>query len=561
MRLALAQINTTVGDFAGNRAKMTAYARRAQSAGAELVLFPELSLCGYPPRDLVEKPDFIARNRAELECLAQSTSGIRVICGFVGPAPAESARTAMNCAGLLDGGEVRFIQQKMLLPNYDVFDEARHFWPASSQSLVEIGGARAALTICEDIWNDKEHWKKRYYTRDPAEELLRGGGDVLLNISASPYNLGKRELRRDMLRALAIKHRVPVVLVNLVGGNDSIVFDGSSCAIDVEGNVRASAASFEEDLVFYDTASNSGDRHAETPEGAESVYAALVLGARDYVKKCGFARAIVGLIGGIDSALTACLAMEALGAANVTGVAMPGPYNSPDSLEDAAVMAKHLGIQFLEIPIHAPFAAYRAALKPAFAGRAEDVTEENLQSRIRGTTLMALSNKFQALVFSTGNKSEMAVGYATLYGDMCGGLALLADVPKTMVYELSRLANTRLNGAIPERVFTKAPSAELRPNQKDSDSLPEYSVLDPVLKAYIEEYQAPERISQDLHLPIELVRDICWRVDRNEYKRQQAAPGIRVTSKAFGPGRRFPIAQKYAEGPEAKHERAYVEHQ
>ncbi len=549
MKLALAQINTTVGDFPGNRTKMTAFAQRARSAGAGLVLFPELSLCGYPPRDLVEKPDFVARNRAELQCLAQSTAGIRVICGFVGPAPLESARTAMNCAALLEDGEVRFVQQKMLLPNYDVFDEARHFWPAASQSLVSIDGNKAALTICEDVWNDKEYWKRRYYTHDPVEELVRAAGPapnkVLLNISASPYSLGKRTQRREMLRSLAVKHGVPVVLVNLVGGNDSLVFDGSSCAIDAQGVLRASAATFEEDLVFFDLAANTGDLHEEIPEGVESVYPALVVGTRDYVKKCGFARAIVGLSGGIDSALTACLAVEALGAGNVTGVAMPGPYNSPNSLEDAAAMARQLGIRFLEIPIVAPFDAYRQTLAPAFAGQAEDVTEENLQSRIRGTLLMALSNKFRALVLSTGNKSEMAVGYATLYGDMCGGLAVLADIPKTMVYELSRLANARLSRAIPERVFTKAPSAELRLNQKDSDSLPAYETLDPVLKAYIEEYQAPEQISHDLHLPIAMVRDVCLRVDRNEYKRQQAAPGIRVTSKAFGVGRRFPIAQRY----------------
>jgi NAD+ synthase/NAD+ synthase (glutamine-hydrolysing) len=546
MKLALAQINTTVGDFPGNRNKMTVAAQRARQAGADLVLFPELSLCGYPPRDLVEKPDFVARNQAELQCLAQSTAGIRVICGFVGPAPAESARTATNCAALLEDGEVRFVQQKMLLPNYDVFDEARHFWPAASQSLVRIGDCQAAaLTICEDVWNDKEYWNKRYYTRDPVEELVRAGGQILLNISASPYSLGKRTQRRDMLQALAMKHGVPVAAVNLVGGNDSLVFDGSSCVIDAQGMLCASAAAFEEDLIFYDLATNTGDLHHEVPEGVESVYGALVIGTRDYVRKCGFTRAIVGLSGGIDSALTACLAVEALGAENVTGVAMPGPYNSPHSLEDAAAMARQLGIRFLEIPITSPFDAYRQTLAPAFAGHAEDVTEENLQSRIRGTLLMALSNKFRALVLSTGNKSEMAVGYATLYGDMCGGLAVLADIPKTMVYELSRLANTRLSGAVPERVFTKAPSAELRPDQKDSDSLPVYETLDPILKAYIEEYQAPEQISQDLHLPIMLVRDVCLRVDRNEYKRQQAAPGIRVTSKAFGVGRRFPIAQRY----------------
>ncbi len=545
MKLALAQINTTIGDFAGNRDKITAYAARAKDAGAGLVLFPELSLCGYPPRDLVEKHGFAARNRAELAALAESTRGIRVVCGFVDAAPEGNARTTMNCAAVLEDGGVRFVQPKVLLPNYDVFDEARHFLPGARQSLLEMDGMPAALTICEDVWNDKEFWKARYYTRDPVEELIAGGGRILLNISASPYCLGKRTQRRNMLRALAVKHRVPVALVNLVGGNDSLVFDGSSCVIDAQGVVRAGAAAFEEDLVLYDLATNRGDLHSAIPEGLESVYAALVLGTRDYVRKCGFARAIIGLSGGIDSALTACIAVEALGVENVSGVAMPGPYNSPDSLEDAAAMARKLGIKFLEVPIDEPFAAYLKTLEPAFAGRDPDVTEENLQSRIRGTLLMALSNKYGALVLSTGNKSETAVGYATLYGDMCGGLSVISDIPKTMVYELSRMANSRLGGAIPCRVFEKAPSAELRPNQKDCDSLPAYEVLDPILKAYIEEFHTPQAIAQDLNLPLALVRDICLRVDRNEYKRQQAAPGIRVTSKAFGVGRRFPIAQKY----------------
>lgn len=548
MKLALGQINSTVGDFGGNREKMTQYAARAKDAGASLILFPELALCGYPPRDLVQKPDFLERNRAELDCLAAATRGIRVICGFVGVAPADSARTATNCAAVLEDGQVRFTQQKMLLPNYDVFDEARHFLPAASQELFTLNGIPTALTICEDVWNDKEYWAKRYYTRDPVEELLHGGGQLLLNISASPYNLDKRTQRREMLRALAIKHRVPVAMVNLVGGNDSLVFDGSSCVIDAQGVERAQAAAFQEDLVLYDLDSNTGDMHDAIDEGIPSVYEALVLGIRDYMRKCGFSSVIIGLSGGIDSAITATLAVAALGAANVTGVAMPGPYNSPDSLEDAAVMAKRLGIRFLDLPIGAPFRAYRETLAPAFAGLAEDVTEENLQSRIRGAMLMALSNKYNALVLSTGNKSEMAVGYATLYGDMCGGLAVLADIPKTMVYELSRYANGRQDAPIPERVFTKAPSAELRPNQKDSDSLPDYEILDAVLKAYIEEFADPQSIAKDLNLPATLVRDICLRVDRNEYKRQQAAPGIRVTSKAFGVGRRFPIAQKYQAG-------------
>lgn len=545
MKLALAQINTTVGDFTGNRAKMVEAARRAQAGGAELVVFPELSVAGYPPRDLVEQPSFIDRNRAELECLAQETASIQVICGFVGRAEPGSARTATNCAALLAGGQVRFVQQKMLLPNYDVFDEARIFDPAAAQHLFPFSGRQLALTICEDVWNDKEFWRKRYYRIDPVEELVCAGGDLLVNISASPYSQGKRDQRRSMLQALAVKHRVPVVAVNLVGGNDSLVFDGSSCVIDRDGVVRASAQPFEEDLVFYDTSTNSGDLHPDFPDGPESVYQALVLGTRDYVRKCGFSAVIVGLSGGIDSALTACLAVEALGASAVTGVAMPGPYNAPSSLEDAQLMAERLGIHFLVLPIDNPFNSFRATLNAAFRQSTTGVTEENLQARIRGTLLMALSNKTGAMVLSTGNKSEIAMGYTTLYGDMAGGLAVLADIPKTMVYDLARLCNKRLNQAIPENVFQKAPSAELRPGQKDSDTLPPYEVLDCVLKAYIEERQSPQEISSILSLPMGLVRDICMRVDRAEYKRQQAAPGLRVTSKAFGLGRRFPIAQKY----------------
>jgi NAD+ synthase/NAD+ synthase (glutamine-hydrolysing) len=547
MKIALAQINTTVGDFSGNIAKITAFTRRAREAGASVVIFPELALCGYPPRDLVERSTFVERNLTELDRLAQATAdlGLTVICGFVARARGDSARTASNCAAVLAGGALQFVQQKMLLPNYDVFDEARHFQPGVSQSLFALDGQKVALTICEDIWNDKQFWQKRYYERDPVEELARQGAQLLINIAASPYSLGKREQRRAMLEALAVKHGLPVVAVNLVGGNDSLVFDGSSCALDGGGRVRAAAKAFEEDLVIFDTASNLGDLHDSVPEGLPSVYQALVLGTRDYLRKCGFTAAIIGLSGGIDSALTAALAADALGSAAVTGVAMPGPYNSPDSLEDACQLARNLGIRFLSVPITEPFAAYRQNLAAAFHGLREDVTEENLQARIRGTILMALSNKFRALVLSTGNKSEMAVGYATLYGDMCGGLAVLADIPKTMVYELARIANSRLSNAIPERVFTKAPTAELRPGQKDSDSLPPYEILDPILKAYIEDGESAAGIAQSLNLPLEQVRDICGRVDRAEYKRQQAAPGLKVTSKAFGVGRRLPIAQRY----------------
>ena len=555
MKLALGQINTTVGDLAGNVQKMVDFARRAREAGAELIIFPELGISGYPPRDLVEKPSFLERNQQELERLAQETARlpIQVICGFVGRAEQETGKAATNSAALLAGGRVQFLQRKMLLPTYDVFDEARHFAPAGRQSLFSLCGQQVALTICEDIWNDKTFWVRRRYERDPVEELLgqgaAQGAELLVNISASPYSMGKREFRHRMLEALATRYRVPAVLVNQVGGNDSLVFDGSSAVVDADGVTRARARAFEEDLVLYDTATNQGEVRALLDDECEAVYRALVVGTRDYVRKCGFRKALVGLSGGIDSSLTACIAAQALGAENVTGVGMPGPYSSPASLEDAQALATGLGIAFHTVPIGDIWQAYRDAMAGVFAGLPEDVTEENLQSRARGNVLMALSNKFSALVLSTGNKSELAMGYATLYGDMAGGLAVIADIPKTMVYELARVANRpqHLGGAVPERVFEKPPSAELRANQKDTDSLPPYEVLDTILKGYIEELESPAKIAAANDMPLDLVRQICQRVDRNEYKRQQAAPGLKVTSKAFGVGRRFPIAQRFFE--------------
>ena len=559
MKLALGQINTTVGDLAGNVQKMVDFARRAREAGAELIIFPELGISGYPPRDLVEKPSFLERNQQELERLAQETARlpIQVICGFVGRAEQETGKAATNSAALLAGGRVQFLQRKMLLPTYDVFDEARHFAPAGRQSLFSLCGQQVALTICEDIWNDKTFWVRRRYKRDPVEELMgqgaapgaTQGATLLINISASPYSMGKREFRHRMLEALATRYRVPVVLVNQVGGNDSLVFDGSSAVVDADGVTRVRARAFEEDLVLYDTATNQGEVHDLLEDECEAVYRALVLGTRDYVRKCGFRKALVGLSGGIDSSLTACIAAQALGAENVTGAGMPGPYSSSASREDAQALASGLGIAFHTVPIGDIWQAYRGAMAGVFAGMPEDVTEENLQSRARGNVLMAMSNKFSALVLSTGNKSELAMGYATLYGDMAGGLAVIADIPKTMVYELARVANRpeHLGGAVPERVFEKPPSAELRPNQKDADSLPPYEVLDAILKGYIEEFESPTEIAAKNDMPPELVRQICQRVDRNEYKRQQAAPGLKVTSKAFGVGRRFPIAQRFFE--------------
>lgn len=543
MKIALAQINPTVGDFTGNARKIIDYSRRAQNSGAELVLFPELSVCGYPPRDLVERASFVDHNREAAEHIARETKGISVICGLVTPAQAETGKSVMNSAALLQDGKIAFVQSKMLLPTYDVFDEMRNFAPAKSQSLFSLGGKQIALTICEDAWNDKNFWDRRLYAFDPVEALLKSGGEIVLNISSSPFWVGKRELRRDMLASIAKHHKVPVALVNQVGGNDSLIFDGSSMVLDKTGKVIAQAKSFAEDLIFFDSGQLAGDIHDQTEGDDASAYEALVLGARDYVQKCGFRKVIVGLSGGIDSALTAAIAADAMGPENVIGVGMPSPYSSQGSIDDARELAKNLGIRFELLCITEAFESFKQTLRSEFAGLREDVTEENIQSRVRGTLLMALSNKFGALVLSTGNKSEMAVGYCTLYGDMAGGLAVISDVPKIMVYRLARYVNSR-RAVIPRASIEKPPSAELRPDQKDTDSLPPYEVLDPILEDYVEKGKSAEQVASSRKLEIELVKRVIRMVERTEYKRQQAAPGLKISEKAFGYGRRFPIAAK-----------------
>jgi NAD+ synthase/NAD+ synthase (glutamine-hydrolysing) len=549
MRIALGQVNPTVGDLSGNVALCVRFARDAAERGAELIVFPELTLTGYPPRDLVEKRGFIERSEAAVEQLAAETAQLplALIAGYVGRSKVPTGKQATNSAAIVRGGSVLLRQTKMLLPTYDVFDEARNFVPGESQTLWKNESCDVALTICEDAWNDKEFWTHPLYPRDPVDELMQRGAGMLVSINASPFNLGKRQLRKDMFRAMAHRHGKPMVVVNQVGGNDQVVFDGSSFAMDARGNVIASGASFREDLVMVDLAAGTGDLHANFEDEIEAVYEALVLGTRDYIRKCGFRQVLIGLSGGIDSALTAVIAVDAVGRENVRGVAMPGPYSSDHSVRDAHAMAERLGIRCDTVSITPAYEEMIRTLGPVFEGRAADVTEENIQSRLRGLTLMSLSNKFGALVLTTGNKSEIAVGYCTLYGDMCGGLAVISDVPKTMVYELSRVGNRRHKGAIPEAVFTKPPSAELRPDQKDSDSLPPYGTLDAILRLYVEEFRGVREIASALSLPLELVKDVALKVDRNEYKRQQAAPGLRVTSKAFGIGRRFPIAQRYFE--------------
>lgn len=546
MKIALAQINTTVGDFDGNIERMVKFATLAAGQKADLVVFHELALCGYPPRDLVEKHDFIQRSEAGIERLAALLPDIPALVGYVRRSHALQGKAVSDAAALLHGKKVALDYSKILLAFYDVFDESRYFEPGNQVGLYGLHGRNIGITICEDIWNDKNFWKKQLYTRDPAEESVAAGAKILINIAASPFNTDKIQLRHDMLQTLATRHKLPVVYVNQVGGNDQLVFDGSSMAFNARGELCARAKSFEEDLVFFDTESGAGDIHPGPSSEIEAVYQALVLGTRDYVCKCGFGKVIVGLSGGIDSSLVATLAADALGPENVLGVSMPGPYSSPGSIRDAEALARNLKIDFRVIPMTSVFENYLSALDTAFEGLPRDVTEENIQARVRGNILMALSNKLGALVLSTGNKSELAVGYCTLYGDMAGGLAAIADVPKTMVYELSRHLN-RDGERIPLASLEKPPSAELRPNQTDQDTLPPYDVLDAILKAYIEENLGAEEIAQKLRLDLELVRQTIRRVKSAEYKRQQAAPALKVTAKAFGIGRRYPIAQKFQE--------------
>ena len=585
MRIALAQINPTIGDFAGNTKKILEFAGRAESQGAHLVMFPELAVCGYPPADLLEKRDFIKRAEQALGEIAEWTAGDgrpAVLCGTVMPLVSVIGKHVRNVAALLQNGKVAFTQQKMLLPFYDVFDEQRYFEPASGQALTVLSSETLAITICEDAWNDKGFWPRRLYRVDPVEELMRqwslpglnigsaAGPEavrVILNISASPFWLGKRRVRQEMLSALAKRHNAIVAMVNQVGGNDSLIFDGSSIVVGPDGSVIEQAASFAEDIIFFETAADSGTatvRSCKGRSGAEpladdetvedayqggidddtaAIWNALVLGTRDYVRKCGFSKALIGLSGGIDSALVAAIAVEALGAENVMGVGMPSEYSSSGSIDDAKALAESLGIRFELLAIHDVFEKFQSVLEPLFAGTKFGLAEENLQSRIRGCLLMTMSNKFGALVLTTGNKSEMSTGYCTLYGDMVGALAVIGDVMKTRVYALSRYAN-REQVVIPLETIQKPPSAELRPDQKDTDSLPPYEVLDPILEAYVERYCSAEQIAKDQGVDVALVRSVLQLVERCEYKRQQAAPVLKVTAKSFGMGRRFPIAAK-----------------
>jgi NAD+ synthase (glutamine-hydrolysing) len=544
VKIAIAQIDPTVGDFTGNLEKIIAASRRAETLGARLTVFSELAICGYPPADFLEKPSFLARCRTAVDELAAATSGLKtaVLAGIALPATGDSGKPAVNAAVLLDGGKLLLEQHKRLLPFYDVFDEQRYFDSAQSQRVVELDGVRLAITICEDAWNDKNFWPRRLYDVDPMAELMRQNPDVHINLSSSPFWHGKRAVRREMLAAIARRDGVPVLMSNQVGGNDSLIFDGSSFALNASGELIAQCASFEEDLVMLDPFESQTVAPA-TEDDTEAAYRALVLGTRDYVRKCGFKKVVVGLSGGIDSALVAAIATEALGAENVLGIGMPSPYSSSGSIDDSRQLAANLGIRFEVLSISDLFADFTRVLAPLFEGTKPDTTEENIQPRIRGTLLMALSNKFSSLVLTTGNKSEMAVGYCTLYGDMVGALAVIGDLVKTRVYAVCRWLN-REREVIPQAIIEKPPSAELLPGQKDTDSLPPYDVLDPIVEAYVERYETPERIAEANGCPLDLVQQVVRLLERSEYKRQQAAPVLKVTPKSFGMGRRFPIAVK-----------------
>ena len=541
MKIALAQINPTVGDFAGNLARLReAYAEGA-AAGAEIVVAPELAITGYPPRDLLLKSGFIEGNLAALDELAGHVGEAALVVGHVGMNEKQPGRVATNAVALIQNGKIIATRTKTLLPTYDVFDEDRYFEPSTENAPVELNGRRIGLTICEDVWNDEDFWDDRRYRANPVESLVEEGAEILINISASPWHLGKNQVRQAMLENTVTKVRRPLVYCNAVGGNDELIFDGGSLALDAEGQVIGQSPYFSEAVTLVETEGPPVELAVRSD--VAMLQDALALGVRDYLGKCGFQSAVIGLSGGIDSAVTAAIAVDALGAENIRGISMPSQYSSAGSLGDSEALAKNLGIQYDVVPIEAGFGIMKESLAPLFGDRAEDVTEENMQARLRGQILMALSNKFGSLVLTTGNKSELAVGYCTLYGDMCGGLAVISDVPKTMVYKLARWIN-RVREIIPEATITKPPSAELRPDQKDEDTLPPYETLDAILERYVVASESVDEIIA-ADFDAETVRRIARLIDLNEYKRRQAAPGLKVTSKAFGVGRRIPVAQKY----------------
>jgi NAD+ synthase (glutamine-hydrolysing) len=556
MKICLAQINPTVGAFEQNVKKICRFINTAKKKGADLIVFPEMCIVGYPPKDLLELSGFVDSNLKALEEVRNNVTGISAIVGFVDRNAGQRGKNLYNAAAYINNKEIVSRHYKSLLPTYDVFDEDRYFEPAHSISLAKISGRKSGISICEDVWGANIIWHGKIHHKDPVESMIRQGAEIIINISASPFTIGKQDERLKMLTSHAKKYNVPIIFVNQIGGNDDLVFDGNSLVINKKGVIVDRALSFEEDLLMVEFKgpdisagdSKPGSVGKRTQAGAgedeiESVFKALVLGTRDYVRKCGFKKAVIGLSGGIDSAVTAVIAARALGKGKVLGVTMPSGFSSKGSVKDSKALAKRLGIAFENIPIKSVYNAYTKTLSGVFTGLPFDVTEENLQARIRGKILMAISNKHGYLVLTTGNKSELAVGYCTLYGDMCGGLAVISDIPKTMVYDIAEYINRRKE-VIPIHTIEKPPSAELRPDQKDQDSLPPYDILDGVLKAYVEESRdIDDIIGRGFNEA--LVKDIIKKVDTNEYKRKQAAPGLKVTSKAFGTGRRMPLAQRY----------------
>jgi NAD+ synthase (glutamine-hydrolysing) len=544
MRIGLLQLNATIGAFDKNRARLEEAYREVVAKGAELVLAPELFLCGYPPRDLLLRDDFIQRGLDCLDALAKSVGAVPLIVGYVDRNAARPGRPLRNAAAIIQNGRIIHRVMKSLLPTYDVFDEDRYFEPADKVFPFDINGQRVAVTICEDIWNDADFWPERRYRCDPVVDLVAAGAKLIVNISASPWQRGKEPTRLAMLQRVARDERVPLVQVNMVGANDELIFDGHSVALNAQGEVLALGASFAEELLVVDMNLPAPSPALTLPSNQEEqLFRALVLGVRDYVGKCGFKSVVLGLSGGIDSALVAVIAAEALGTDKVWGVSLPSRYSSEGSLSDAAQLAKKLGIRYDALPIAGPVVEVEKTLEGVFEGRTPDATEENIQSRMRGLLLMALSNKFGPLVLTTGNKSELAVGYCTLYGDMCGALSVIADVLKTEIYALARWVN-RDEEIIPWNTIEKPPSAELRPNQTDQDSLPPYDLLDRILHHYVVDDADPKMLVSE-ELPLETVRDVLNKIVSSEYKRRQAAPGLKVSPRAFGMGRRVPIAQGF----------------
>jgi len=543
VKIGFAQINPTVGDLSGNRDRILAAYRDLTARGADLVLTPELALTGYPPQDLVFKSRFVPANLEALDELHAQVGDAPLIVGFVdvnhGP-----GQPFHNSAAVLQRGQPRRVVHKSLLPTYDVFDEDRYFEPAKSVAPVEIGGVSFGITICEDIWTS-DYLPRHLYGNSPIGALLAQGAKAILNLSASPFSVGKSARRAEMLRGVASAHGVPIYYCNAVGGNDQLIFDGNSFVISAAGEITAKLAAFAEENAVIEVPAASSQQPATFPAEPEELFHALALGTRDYLHKCGFKSAVLGLSGGIDSAVTAVIAAEALGPANVLGVAMPTKYSSEGSIGDALELAAALGIRCLQIPIQESFDTFRQQFRAIFSGLPEDTTEENMQPRLRGMTLMALSNKFGSLLLTTGNKSELAVGYCTLYGDMCGGLAVISDVPKTAVYRLAEWIN-REREIIPRATITKPPSAELKPDQRDQDTLPPYEILDPILELYVEQQLSIAEITAR-GFEEKIVRWVVRRVDFNEYKRAQAVPGLKVTTRAFGVGRRMPVAQRFVE--------------